>query len=181
VWQGVKPRPREKCRESGKNGTCVTRQRIAFAPPDAAAAAERYFSAVAEANGWTFHWEFGAAEDDEPGTYRNSAARTPAYTASFFVDSDGVVKAGVPRGLKATVEQHCRKPALVVAFLRRVLMALVNHCVNDFQTAEPPFCLGKEVPGAVGPGRFPASGQAILWATCDFFGFRPLKIAKSAA
>jgi len=185
VWQGVKPRPYEKCRGSGNNDTCVTRQCIVFAPPDAAAAVGLYFFAVAEADGWTFHWEFGAAEDDKPDAYRNSAARTPAYTVFFFADSDGVVKAGVPRGLnfglKAAVEQYCRKPALVVAFLRHVLMVPMHHYVNDFQTMEPSFCLGEEVPGAVGPGRYLASGQAMLWATYDLFGFCPLKIAKSTA
>jgi hypothetical protein len=37
----------------------------------------------------------------------------------------------------------------------------------------------QEVPGAVGPARFPALGSAMLWATYTrIFRFRPLKLEK---
>ena len=57
---------------------------------------------------------------------------------------------GLDSGLKAAVEQYCRKPALVVAFLRRFLWVPVHH-VDDFQTAEPSFCRSEEVVGEAGP------------------------------
>jgi len=101
-----------------------------------------------------------------------------------FVDVNGTVKAGIPRGLnfglKAAVEQYCRKPALVVAFSRRFLRVPVHHYVDDYQSAEPSFCCGTEISGATGPAKFPASGQSMLWATYDMFGYRPLKIEKSS-
>ena len=125
VHQGEKDRPRENCRASGKNLTCVTEQGVVFAPADAAAGVARLFYEASQRDAWDFPWEFGAASDDEPDAYRNSAASDQGYTVFFFVDAYGVVKAGVPRGLnfglKAAVEQYCRKPALVVAFLRRFL------------------------------------------------------------
>ena len=184
VHQGEKDRPCENCRASGKNLTCVTEQGVVFAPADAAAGVARLFYEASQRDAWDFPWEFGAASDDEPDAYRNSAASDQGYTVFFFVDAYGVVKAGVPRGLnfglKAAVEQYCRKPALVVAFLRRFLWVPTHHYVDDFQTAEPSFCRGEEVVGGVGPKRFPASGQAMLWATYDLFGFRSLKVEKSS-
>ena len=142
-----------------------------------------YDVSVAEA--WDFPWEFGASGDDEPDAYRSSPVSDVAYSVFFFVDTDGVVRAGVPRGLnfglRAAVVQYCRKPALVVAFLRRILMVPAHHYVDDFQVAEPSFCLGPEVPGATKlHQRFPASGQGMLWATYDLLGFRPLKPEKSS-
>ena len=184
VHQAEKNRPCENCRASGKNLTCVTEQGVVFAPADAAAGVARLFFEASQRNAWDFPWEFGAASDDEPDAYRNSAASDQGYTVFFFVDAFGVVKAGVPRGLnfglKAAVEQYCRKPALVVAFLRRFLWVPADHYVDDFQTAEPSFCRGEEVVGEVGPKRFPASGQAMLWATYGLLGYRPLKLEKSS-
>ena len=115
---------------------------------------------------------------------RTATRRPQGNTVLFFVDAYGVVKAGVPRslnfGLKAALVQYCRKPAPVVAFLRRFLWVPAHHYVDDFQTAEPSFCRGEEVVGEAGPKRFPASGQAMLWPTYDLFGFRSLKVEKSS-
>ena len=162
----------------------MTPVKVSFAPADAAAAVGRYFYQVALADSWSLDWEFGASSDDEPDAYRNSAASDPAFTVFFFVDtSDGVVKAGIPRGLnfglKAAVEQYYRKPALVVAFLRRFLWVPAHHNVDDYQIAEPSVCLGDALPGVDGHARFPCSGQSMLWATYDLFGYRPLKEEKS--
>lgn len=154
----------------------MTPVKVSFAPADAAAAVGRYFYQVALADSWSLDWEFGASSDDEPDAYRNSAASDPAFTVFFFVDtSDGVVKAGIPRGLnfglKAAVEQYYRKPALVVALLRRFLWVPAHHNVDDYQIAEPSVCLGDALPGVDGHARFPCSGQSMLWATYDLFGY----------
>jgi len=136
VHQGEKDRPCENCRASGRNLTCVTEQGVVFAPADAAAGVARLFYEASQRDGWEVPWEFGAASDDEPDAYRNSAASDQGYTVLFFVDAYGVIKAGVPRGLnfslKAAVEQYCCKPALVVVFLRRFLWVPVHHYVDDF-------------------------------------------------
>ena len=179
VRQGAKVRPCENCRASGKNAASFTAEKITLAPADAAAAAARYLFEAARED----EWDFGASEDDEPDAYRNSPSSTPEYTVFYFVDVDGVLKAGLPRGLnfglKLAVEQYCRKPALVVAFLRRSLMVPVHHYIDDYKVPEPDFCLGEEAHDGVGPDRFPASGKAMLWASYDLFGFRPLRIDKS--
>ena len=107
-----------------------------FRSADAAAGVARLFYEASQRDGWEVPWEFGAASDDEPDAYRNSAASDQGYTVLFFVDAYGVIKAGVPRGLnfslKAAVEQYCCKPALVVVFLRRFLWVPVHHYVDDF-------------------------------------------------
>ena len=185
IVHGAKPRPCENCRASKKNATCVTYEKVSFAAADEAAAVGRRSYDVSVAEAWDFSWEFGASGDDEPDAYRSSPVSDVAYSVFFFVDTDGVVRAGVPRGLnfglRAAVVQYCRKPALVVAFLRRILMVPAHHYVDDFQVAEPSFCLGPEVPGATKlHQRFPASGQGMLWATYDLLGFRPLKPDKSS-
>jgi hypothetical protein len=107
VRQGAKVRPCENCRASGKNAASFTAEKITLAPADAAAAAARYLFEAARED----EWDFGASEDDEPDAYRNSPSSTPEYTVFYFVDVDGVLKAGLPRGLnfglKLAVEQYC--------------------------------------------------------------------------
>ena len=132
---------------------------MVFAPADTAAGVACLFYEALQRDAWKFPWEFGAASDDEPDAHRNSAASDQGHTVLFFVDAYGVVKAGVPRGLnfglKAALEQYYRKPAPVVAFLRRFLWVPANHYFDDFQTAEPPFCRGEKVVGEACPKRFP--------------------------
>ena len=85
VWQGTKARPCENCRASSKNLTCVTGQRVVFAPADAAAAVGRYFYDVSEQDAWDFEWEFGAAGDDEPDAYRK-------LSGCPFCHSGGIIR-----------------------------------------------------------------------------------------
>jgi hypothetical protein len=55
-----------------------------------------------------------------------------------------------------------------------------HHYAEDFQTAVPSFCRSEGAIGVTSPRRFPASGQAMLWATYDLFGFRSLKVERSS-
>jgi hypothetical protein len=168
-------------------------ERVHHAPADSAAAMGRYFFKASRDENWTFDWAMGASEDDEPNAYRSSAARQPQYTVFLFIDpsvdtSTGAspLRAAIPRGLNfglsSAVIQYCRKPALVVTFLRRFLMVPVDSYVDDYQVSEPDFARGLEDPAAPpGPVRFPDSGKSMLWAAYELFGFRPLAVAKSVA
>jgi hypothetical protein len=81
-----------------------------------------------------------ASEDDEPHAYRKSPSETTQYTAFFFVDRDGALKAGLPRGLnfglKLALLQYSPKPELVAALRRLFLIMNAHAYVDDYQLPE---------------------------------------------